>query len=243
MQIKSKAIILSSLKYGESSKIIRAYTQQSGKMSFIAKGAYAKKSKFGAALETLACSEIQYYDKSSEKLTLLINAELVFLPFNALQTNAKCVAAMCVAECLDKLIAERQVFDDVFELAETALMNIEKTNLPLSSAIYFILHLCSNLGYELQLRWRNKQHKEAENEYIWVNLKESMLYSFGVQQNNSTMKIESKVLYELKRLMPTNEFEIDIEEEMFVKMLNFLENYIDSHFESNFRFVALRTLL
>jgi Recombinational DNA repair protein (RecF pathway) len=43
--IETKAIVLSSLKYGDTSLIVRCYTEQLGLKSFIAKGVFSKKKR------------------------------------------------------------------------------------------------------------------------------------------------------------------------------------------------------
>ena len=44
-EIETKAIVLSSLKYGDTSLIVRCYTEQLGLKSFIAKGVFSKKKR------------------------------------------------------------------------------------------------------------------------------------------------------------------------------------------------------
>ncbi|GAG67864.1 unnamed protein product [marine sediment metagenome] len=58
---KTKAIILSYMKFKEADKIIRAYSPHFGRISAIAKGARKTKSKFGARLEPFSYCELVLY--------------------------------------------------------------------------------------------------------------------------------------------------------------------------------------
>src|SRR3979490_2271586 len=49
--LKTQAIVLRSIRYGEADRILHLYTPQSGRMGAIAKGARRARSRFGARLE------------------------------------------------------------------------------------------------------------------------------------------------------------------------------------------------
>lgn len=69
MLCKTKAIILHSIKYGESGIITNAYTEQFGKQSFIVHGVRKKKSKLSSYLfQPLSLLEIVAYIKESRDL-------------------------------------------------------------------------------------------------------------------------------------------------------------------------------
>ena len=63
--IETKAIVLSSLKYGDTSLIVRCYTEQEGLKSFIAKGVFAKKKRNTSLYFPLNELEISYTPKVS----------------------------------------------------------------------------------------------------------------------------------------------------------------------------------
>ena len=52
--VSTPAIVLSALRYSESSKIVRLATRELGVQSAIAKGALRPRSRFGAALQLLS---------------------------------------------------------------------------------------------------------------------------------------------------------------------------------------------
>ena len=52
--VSTPAIVLATLRYGETSKIVRLATREQGIQSAIAKGAMRPRSRYGAALQALS---------------------------------------------------------------------------------------------------------------------------------------------------------------------------------------------
>jgi DNA repair protein RecO (recombination protein O) len=75
--IKRKdVLILKSYSYGNSSKIIHVLTEDSERISLMAKGARRTKSRFGGNIEPLNLSQIVYYIKNEQKMGLLKEAAI-----------------------------------------------------------------------------------------------------------------------------------------------------------------------
>src|SRR3954452_1587388 len=70
------AIVLSALRYSETSKIVRLATREHGVQSAIAKGALRPKSRFGAALQLLSEGQAQLHMKEHRELHLLTAFDL-----------------------------------------------------------------------------------------------------------------------------------------------------------------------
>ena len=54
--LRTEAIVLRSIRYGEADRIVHLYTVAHGRLSAIAKGARRSRSRFGARLEPLPTS-------------------------------------------------------------------------------------------------------------------------------------------------------------------------------------------
>src|SRR6056300_47429 len=76
MNVSTPAIILKTMNYSESSKIVYAYTKEFGKQTLMAKGTRRAKSKFGSSLELCSIVELKYFKKSNKELYNLTNADL-----------------------------------------------------------------------------------------------------------------------------------------------------------------------
>jgi DNA repair protein RecO (recombination protein O) len=74
-QIDSPAIVLSTLRYSETSKIVRLATREQGVQSAIAKGALRPRSRFGAALQFLSEGQARLLVKEHRELHTLAGFE------------------------------------------------------------------------------------------------------------------------------------------------------------------------
>ena len=74
--VSTPAIVLSALRYSETSKIVRLATREYGVQSVIAKGALRPKSRFGAALQVLSEGQAQFVLKENRELHLLTSFDL-----------------------------------------------------------------------------------------------------------------------------------------------------------------------
>lgn len=82
---RTEGLILRTIKYGETSKIVTLLTRDFGLVKAMAKGVRGAKPKFGAALESFARSEIILYRKRDRDLHLIGQADLLepYLPLSA----------------------------------------------------------------------------------------------------------------------------------------------------------------
>ena len=63
MIAKTEAVVLRSMKYRETSRIVSFYTKQFGKISGIVKGARSPKNAFGSALQPMSHVSLVLYKK------------------------------------------------------------------------------------------------------------------------------------------------------------------------------------
>jgi DNA repair protein RecO (recombination protein O) len=74
---ETEAIILRNLKLGEADKIIVALTRQEGMVRGVAKGARKLKSKYGAALEPFTIIRLTFFEKETQELVSINEAEII----------------------------------------------------------------------------------------------------------------------------------------------------------------------
>ena len=75
MIVKTSAVVLRAMRYGDSSKIVTLWTRDHGRVSVLAKGARTGKHRFGASLEPGAHIVAVYYLKESRELQILSQAD------------------------------------------------------------------------------------------------------------------------------------------------------------------------
>jgi len=74
---KTEAIVLKSMKFGDTSKIATLYTKDHGKIKVIAKGIRKPKSRLAGALQTLSHIQIVFYRKRTSEIYLLSQSETI----------------------------------------------------------------------------------------------------------------------------------------------------------------------
>lgn len=98
--LTTEAIVLSAMRYGETSKIIRLATRDYGVQSAIAKGAMRPRSRFGAALQVLSRGQIQLLPARSSDLHTLTAFDLAHLPVGLGAQIDRYTAAEAMAEVM-----------------------------------------------------------------------------------------------------------------------------------------------
>ena len=75
--IKTEAIVLNKINYGDTSMIASFYTREFGRMSGILKGGRSSKSRIGSAVNPLNHIEIVFYKKDTREIQLVSGASII----------------------------------------------------------------------------------------------------------------------------------------------------------------------
>src|SRR4029079_16665311 len=94
------AIVLSALRYSETSKIVRLATREHGVQSAIAKGAMRPRSRYGAALQVLSEGQAQYLAKEHRALHVLTAFDLQQLHVSLAADLSRYATASALAEVM-----------------------------------------------------------------------------------------------------------------------------------------------
>jgi DNA repair protein RecO (recombination protein O) len=145
---KTGAIVLKSMKYRDTSKIVTVYAKRFGKMSCLAKGARTAKNKFGSSLEVLVESEIVFYHKQARDLHLLSQASTL-RPFKKIHAEGdRLGVALSIAELVDRLAHEQEEQADLYGLLLDALEALEHSAKNFVNILYaFEVRLAGLFGY------------------------------------------------------------------------------------------------
>ncbi len=122
MPVKSLAIVLRTVPFGETSCVVTLLTREFGKLRGLAKGAWRPKSGFDAALDLLSICEVLVLRKSSGGLDLVTEASLErrFRVEDLFSFHA----ALHLAEVVDGLTAEGDPHAELFDAVATALTEL-----------------------------------------------------------------------------------------------------------------------
>jgi DNA repair protein RecO (recombination protein O) len=150
--ISTAAVVLSSLRYSETSKIVRLATREHGVQSVIAKGALRPKSRFGASLQLLSEGQAQFVLKEHRELHLLTSFDLRRLHVGLAADLERYAVACALAEVMLRF-APPDPHPESFDLLRRALEQLElASGTSVAAWGYRLLwQLVSVLGYEPSL--------------------------------------------------------------------------------------------
>lgn len=149
MQVTTKAIVLSSLKYGDTSLIVKAFTASDGIKSYLLKGVLAsKKGKLKTAyFQLLSQLEIVAYHKNKGTLESIREAKINY-QYQTLQTNiVKNALTFFLAEMLSNSIHEEEDNQNLFDFLEASLQWLDTNDEISNFHIFFLLALSKYLGF------------------------------------------------------------------------------------------------
>tara|TARA_R110002051_G_scaffold324988_2_gene425054 strand:+ start:44181 stop:44900 length:720 start_codon:yes stop_codon:yes gene_type:complete len=149
MQVTTKAIVLSSLKYGDTSLIVKAFTASDGIKSYLLKGILAsRRGKLKTAyFQLLSQLEIVAYHKNKGTLETIREAKINY-QYQSLQTNVvKNALTFFLAEMLSNSLQEEESHQNLFNFLEASLQWLDTNDEISNFHIYFLLVLTKYLGF------------------------------------------------------------------------------------------------
>jgi DNA repair protein RecO (recombination protein O) len=150
--VSTRAVILQTFRYSETSKIVRLATRDLGVQSAIAKGVLRPRSPFGAALETLSEGVVQLYHKETRDLQTMAAFDVTELRRELARDLGRFAGAAALAEVMLKMApaAPLPAAFDTFTRALDALVGAEPLNAD-AVAVRWIWLLVGVLGFAPEL--------------------------------------------------------------------------------------------
>jgi DNA repair protein RecO (recombination protein O) len=142
------AIVLSALRYSETSKIVRLATRDHGVQSAIAKGALRPKSRFGASLQLMSEGQAHYLAKEHRDLHVLTAFDLAHLHVGLAEDLGRYATASALAEVMLRF-APPDPHPESYDMFRGALAALETAPQHAVEALGFrvLWHLVSVLGF------------------------------------------------------------------------------------------------
>ena len=149
MQVSTRAIILSSLKFGDTSLIVKAYTLSDGLKSYLLKGVLAaKKGKVKPAyFQPLMQLELIAVHRNKGALERILEAKVVY-HYNTLHSDIiKSTMSLFLAEMLSNSIFEEEANEELYFFLEAALQWLDQKEEIANFHLVFMLFLTKHLGF------------------------------------------------------------------------------------------------
>lgn len=150
--LKTEAVVLSKMNYGDTSSIVSLFTEDYGKVSLIVKGGRSPKSKYGKIVDPLNYLSIVFYKKESREIQLLSQADLIEHYPKIKSDIYKIEYALAVIELVKYILADAEVNKKIFKgtIRILSRLNIGEEAPEISFGRFFFFIL-KEIGYEIQL--------------------------------------------------------------------------------------------
>ena len=149
MQVKTKAIVISSLKYQEKSLIVKCFTLSDGLKSYFVRDAFSsrKSNQKIAYFQPLTILEIEAVHKNKGTLENFKEIKIA-LPFHSIHSDVvKSTIVMFVSEILNTSIQEEEKNEALFNFLETAMNWLDNHNEISNFHLILLLEITKYLGF------------------------------------------------------------------------------------------------
>ncbi|MDR3233309.1 MAG: DNA repair protein RecO [Planctomycetaceae bacterium] len=201
----SDALIIRTVDFSETSRIVTAFTQQYGKIEALAKGGLRLKSPFEASLDMLAVNSVTYIPKRSDALDLLTESKLLhrfsISPFNL----AGSFAGHYVAELVNAFTQTDDAQPALYDLALNVLKCLEEGTFVMRTLVRFEGNLLHLTGYFPSLRrcvdCNAAVERTAERRIMFALMHSGVLCPHCAAGQSHTVSIRADSLNTLERLI------------------------------------------
>ena len=149
MVIKTKAIVISSLKYQEKSLIVKCFTQSDGLKSYFVRDAFSsrKSNQKIAYFQPLTILEIEAIHKNKGTLENFKEIKIA-IPFQSIHSDIfKSTIVMFVSEIIHHSIHEEEKNEALFSFLETALQWLDNHNEIANFHLILLLEMTKHFGF------------------------------------------------------------------------------------------------
>ena len=237
MNISTNAIILRTINYLESSKIVYTYTKEYGKQTLVAKGALRAKSKFGSSLELCSVVDLKYYKKSNREMYNLTNAELIKKSFIEKLPFVDKILCLMMCESIFKLEKDDNPDDNFFSSLEGLIdISCSEKVFNYGMFIYSQIELANSIGHAIHLKWNSSEVVDYTSEKrVFLDISNCKIYT------DNNVRAERKLQFSIEELKLIKEIsngnlDTEVTTEDFKRMVYFFENYFSFHAERKFTY-------
>lgn len=234
---KTKGIILRTVKYGETSLIVTAFTELFGLQSYIVNSvrmASKKGSAKGAYFQPAALLDMVVYKNEFNNLQRIKEYNWAHLYQHLLSDVRKNSVALFMVELLNKCLKEPEHNTELFYFMEDALLHLDIANDKVTAnfPLFFAMHLAVFFGFRIADEYTEEQH--------YLDLQEG---TFVTEQPPHPHFIEGKMAevtsHLLKIMQPEDLEELQLTGDFRRKLLNAYESFYALHLSE---FGTLKTL-
>ena len=173
---KTDAIVIRSLHYGESDKIVTLLTRDFGKMKGIAKGARRSRKRFQNALGLFSHLRLIFFDREGMGLVRIEGCDILHSFPKIMEDLKKIFFGNYYLELINEMAGERETNHEAFDLLLSFLLTLDAIEPYEEQLRIFEIRMLSLFGYRPNMRRCNLCKKD------WEDLKEIPVVFFSLER-------------------------------------------------------------
>jgi len=148
MIVRTEAIVLRSVDYGETSQIVTLHTRRLGTIAVMARGARGAKSRFGSALQPMSHVQAVFYHKPGREVHTLSEVSHVTVLRRASREIDRLSLGLRIVETINSLMARPEANDEAFQVIVDVLRRLDAEEDHWRNLLpYFQLQLSALMGF------------------------------------------------------------------------------------------------
>jgi len=245
--IKTKALVIHSIRWHETSKIVTLFSREFGLIKAIARGVFRKNSPLAGRLETLNLILAIISFKETRELQIITTADLLE-SFPSIKSDwQRLPYALAILELIQKVIHPAHKDEVFFDFVVQMIRAISLTKTPLVVLWYFLLKLSSYLGFKPDLdQCSICQKKNFKDGVFFILQKGGLVCMDCANQALHQLKLTEYDLSFLQKLQtfPYKKIhELDTKFGFSVDFTTMLLQYLNVHLGHPLRLESLKMIL
>ena len=229
--LKTEAVVLSKLNYGDTSLIVSLFTKEQGRISAILKGARNPKAKAGMKVDPLNYLEVVFYNKDTRDLQIISSADLMEHYAGIKEDLEKLKYAHSVIELIKKLTPEHEqnirLFNGTVRILSLFESSYEPPNLIFARFFLFFLH---EIGYQVQLeKCISCGRTDLDGMNLSYNFDTGLLCDRCKAEYLESFAINLELFNCLKGLKNNKKWLENLESQVIDRSILFMEKYLMYH--------------
>jgi DNA repair protein RecO (recombination protein O) len=227
--LKTEAVVLKKINYGDSSKIATFFSKDHGKLSAIIKGARSPKSKIGLMIDVFNNVQLVFYRKNNRDLHFISQADMIAHYPKIKENLDKLKYSLAVLELTDALTIENEANPKLYRgLSRMLQLFNDSEEEPRTLLIKYILFILKETGYGTDFnKCSSCERKLSANDKAFFSYDSGILCDACSGNRIDGMSM-SKELFEIFFCLTTNSnFEYNISDAD--KAIALLDKFIKRH--------------
>jgi DNA repair protein RecO (recombination protein O) len=234
---KTKGVVLRTVKFGETSIVVSAFTELFGLQSYLVNGirqVSKKGTAKGAYFQPGSLLDMVVYKNEFKNLQRIKEYKWAYLYQHLFSDIFKNAVALFAIELLNKCLKEPEPNNELFYFVEDALLHLDEATPTVTAnyPLFVALHLAVFFGFRI-----NDEFSEAKH---YLDLQEGVFTADQPRHSHYLQDREAEAVSHILKVMNPSELEdLKLNQDMRRRILTALEGYYALHVPE---FGTLRTL-